>query len=250
GEETASKWAARSLAGRAQRQIAEEVGDEASANLAEALKRLNLENAGPRAGAEQIGAAAAERFLTGGATGLRQFLRDEFGEAGTKLFKSLPSDVRGGVRVRVPFAYDQGVRRTINLGGGGGVVAEALGLSPALRVTRNLQNQVRASRAARQLASALGGSKGDIYGKMIHDLIRTDPEDLTGVSYHFYQALRKAERSARSVSDDLTERTRRTIGMAHHYLDTAPDSQAARDAFTSYFQDPATVREVSIARGF
>ena len=59
---------------------------------------------------DALAAGAAAMYRSFGPGGLRKFLVNKYGEGGRELFRSLPADLRGGVRIRVPFSGF--VRRT------------------------------------------------------------------------------------------------------------------------------------------
>lgn len=250
--ETLSTWASKALRSRAAEQVGKSV-DDLSDEMIESLDLLKKADQSLEGATSQIGSAAAEAYLREGAGGVRRFLRDEFGDTGEALFKDLPADVRGGIRVRVPFAYDaEGARSTIPLLGGGGRLQEALGITGVTRFNRRAINRLRSGRAAQTLSATLGGAHGDLYGKMLADIIRKDPDDLTRFSYHQYDSVVRAFAKARRSADEMSELTRETLGMAHYYIDSTPGANGpklARQSFEHYMQDPAKVRELSIAKG-
>ena len=53
---------------------------------------------------DAIAAASAAMYRSFGAGGLRKYLVNNYGEAGREFWRTLPADLRGGVRIRVPFS--------------------------------------------------------------------------------------------------------------------------------------------------
>ena len=53
---------------------------------------------------DMVAANMAVAYRGGSSWGLRQYLVDEFGDAGMDLYRKLPGDVQGGIRMRVPFS--------------------------------------------------------------------------------------------------------------------------------------------------
>lgn len=51
-----------------------------------------------------VAANGALAYRTGSSIGLKNYLRDELGDNGMTLFRSLPLDMQGGIRMRVPFS--------------------------------------------------------------------------------------------------------------------------------------------------
>ena len=51
-----------------------------------------------------VAANAATSYRIGSSVGLKNYLRDELGDAGMDMFRALPLDMQGGIRMRVPFS--------------------------------------------------------------------------------------------------------------------------------------------------
>ena len=58
--------------------------------------------------ANLLAANGSLAYRTGSSAGLKRYLRDELGDDGVQLFKSLPVDLQGGVRLRVPLTSLRG----------------------------------------------------------------------------------------------------------------------------------------------
>ena len=72
--------------------------------------------------------AAAMQFWTGGARGLRKWLIRTMGmEDGMEFYRALPSDIKGGIRIRIPFVRDESLPVALRImPGGGGELSEKL----------------------------------------------------------------------------------------------------------------------------
>lgn len=108
-------------------------------------------------------AAGIYRAFGPGAT--LKWLKSEFGRNGVALFKSLPRDLQGGVRIRVPFSG------LVNRATGRGAAPSAIGLSPlgtgvvsdALGLTQlsnGARNWMRTKMLLRPLGDNLSGATG------------------------------------------------------------------------------------------
>ena len=58
--------------------------------------------------ADMVAANMGVAYRGGSSWGLRQYLADEFSDAGMDLFRKLPADLQGGIRMRVPFSATGG----------------------------------------------------------------------------------------------------------------------------------------------
>ena len=156
-------------------------------SLDDALQMLSQDPAALQAAAnDAIGYAGAAIYRSFGAGGLRSFLTKNYGEAGRELWRSLPADLRGGVRIRVPFSGF--VRRTdtgapmplaIRLSPfETGVISDALGFSGLSNGTREAFRSWRLLRGGAKQASGLTGSSDAATASMIY---RKDAERLGGI---------------------------------------------------------------------
>lgn len=202
-------------------------------------------------GATHVGDEATEHFLTGGSRGLRTFLEDTFGDAGKKIWDELPQDVQGGVRIRVPFQRDEGVRKTVGLAGGGGQFADALGLGELVGQTHRARNAARArvSRLIRTTSTALGGSHGDTYGFMISKLAEDGVQG--GSLFRSYRETLESARAARAFGGQVGDRVVKAIHRSGLLVDGARkgDRKAAHKAMRHYFNTPGELDELRQGTG-
>lgn len=108
---------------------------------------------------------AAWSFLSRGAGGLRRWAIFSFGrEAGEKYFKSLPKDIQGGIRIRMPFYRDKnGVPLAMNIPGiGAGRLSEKSKVARFLsEFSERTREQMRNSLGAIPM-KYLSGEAGDV----------------------------------------------------------------------------------------
>lgn len=212
------------------------------------------------AGAHAIGDLAAEAFQLRGATGLRKFLTEgelpeqllkrhnlpadhrlDFGDAGRAIWEDLPTDMRGGLRIRVPFAREEGVRKAILVAGGGGRFAETMGLAPVVARAHDWRNAVRASKAAQAMSRTLGGANGDIYGKMVADLVHGPGGRLEGMTYGLYRTVTQAQQAAKATRKAVLQTGNETLARIQYSIGNAggsEDVKEARKAFHTWVHDP------------
>lgn len=268
GEDAVRKWSGRSLRHRAARAVEEEGSDrlakETADELAAAARRKPPTFGGSQAeweaglGRAQFGAAAAEAYQAGGSTGLRRFLSAELGEeAGERAFASLPREIQGGVRVRVPFAKDHfGAPKSVGFGGGGTGAERLLGrqagetIGDVFERSHVLRNRMRASRMGRAVADRFTGRGGELYGAMVSSLVRKAPDDLTGIDWAAYAGERAARKGAQELGTRLHQQTLRAMGRAKQFTNDAPDPEAAYRAFEDWFNRPDRLRQILDEGGF
>ena len=115
--------------------------------------------------ADSIAYTSAAMYRAFGAGGTRAYLIKNFGEAGRELWRTLPADLRGGVRIRVPFSA------SYNRAAGRGSVPTAIPLVPwetgvvsdALALS-GFSNGVRQFMRERMLLRPLGDNLSGITG--------------------------------------------------------------------------------------
>lgn len=114
---------------------------------------------------DAIAATASSMYRWGGAGGTRRYLKESFGDAGVEMWNSLPADLRGGVRIRVPLSGM--VNRSLGRGASPtalrlqpfatGVVADATGASQLSNWGRNA---MREKALLRPIGDNLSGATG------------------------------------------------------------------------------------------
>lgn len=189
---------------------------------------------------------SAEQYLKGGSGGLRRWLDEELGEkVGREVFESLPRDVRGGVKLRVPFARDeQGARKVVALSDG--ETLERMGLGFLSEGSHSIRNAARSSRLGQAVADRLGGADGKLYGEVVSGLAR-DPDDLGRTTYAMYAAAREARSGAKAYSRAMHDRTARALGWMEEAVRRTDDPDAARAARDRWFMAPERLRSLTEA---
>ncbi len=255
------------------RQMADEAGDDTLKGIAEAYEQAAAQ---PPAtwrgtpdewtrdlGERQFAGGAAEAYQQSGSVGLRRFLIGELGdEAGEAAFDALPLDLRGGPRVRVPFAKDEtGLPLTLPMAGddalqGGGRLTERLfgeaGVD-RLEDIHRLRNQARSSRLGRLVADRFTGDEnGRLYGQMVADLYRQgDDEGLDRVTWRAYEAVTEATEASSRTARRMRNEAAMLLGRVEQMFEGAgEDAGRARDLFVERFNDPAGSRRVAQSGGF
>jgi hypothetical protein len=234
GEEAAESLAKRHFSTRL---AATSPVDEATGEVLEqAATRSTRELAG-----EQLASEAAEAYQRGGARGLRQYMytSDELTrDQAEKLWRSVPRDVRGGMRVRVPFAKDErGVVKTFGVGDGGGQIAEQIGLGRALDVANDARFALRASKPVRVVADKVGGQLGGEYGKVISGLKNAESNRFTYGQYDSLKRVADAHRAFTHAMSRSSIANLADIGGTLH--GDGIDKGVASDAFRRFFNDRA-----------
>lgn len=191
-----------------------------------------------------LGAGAAQSYLEGGSRGLRQFLTDDvFGEAGEQVFRRMPNELRGGARLRVPFAKDTselgldlGVRlpRQVRLTAGGGQTAKWVpGLNRALDVAEVPRRLFRGSRTGQAVSSRLGRT-GWSYAPMAARLADAAGDEV-GQAYSMYDEIVTATRQATQASGRLDRELGEVAGALTTALKGADNRAAAERALRTAF---------------
>jgi hypothetical protein len=88
---------------------------------------------------DSLATAMASTYRAFGSGGLRSMMREGFGEAGEEMWRTLPQDLRGGLRIRVPFRRDAS-GSPVAFAVGDGRILDSL---PGGQALRNLSNQGR-----------------------------------------------------------------------------------------------------------
>lgn len=216
---------------------AQRAGADLSEEAVEQIAR-RFENIAPN---ELLGNMAAEAYQLRGATGLREFMQ-RYGDDASRLWDSLPTDMRGGLRIRVPFAREERVRKTIAIAGGGGQLAKAVGLGPLVSKSHQLRNMARSSQAATGMSRSINGFYGDLYSDMVGDLVMRGADNISGFSYAMWQHADKALRGAQTARKAINSTGQETMARVMYRLDTAGDPEdveSAWKAFNRYASDPA-----------
>jgi hypothetical protein len=192
---------------------------------------------------EGFASEAATAFARGKSRGLRQFLTSELGEeAGERAFRSLPTDLRGGVRFSAPFVREKsplGVStpRSFALTPGGGQLTDRAGLGRVAEAGLQAQNRARAMPGVSTVMDRTSGRLGRMYGQVIKDLYGRE-DDLARVGWSKYQAARDLMDRERGwlthIEGEIDDEQLVIAGL----LDEAPDAGKAREAYRRFFHDP------------
>ena len=170
---------------------------------------------------------AAMSYARRSAAGLRRWAVDTFGEeAGEAYFKSLPKDIQGGIRVRIPFARD--ADNTPIAIGIDGIGAGRLGDKYA--PFRKVEDLTQAGRdIAREIfEGALGrfsGSSGSIYyeaviaatGRRVRE--SRQKSQSTWVDYQGSKMMDESRRALRATFDEKFLKTHETAAQLYEKAD-------------------------------
>jgi hypothetical protein len=113
---------------------------------------------------------AASQFVVGGKSAAHRFLSKAIGTEGEELWRMLPVDMQGGIRVRVPFVRrqvgDSGVRTPLafRLPGTGNIVEKTPFLRNAAELTNRARDFVRTTPGLRAVSRS--GRHGELWQKM------------------------------------------------------------------------------------
>lgn len=88
---------------------------------------------------DSLASSMASTYRAFGSGGMRSMLREGFGESGEQMWKALPQDLRGGLRIRVPFRRDAS-GSPVSFAVGDGKILDSIPGGDALR---GLSNQSR-----------------------------------------------------------------------------------------------------------
>ena len=119
----------------------------------------------------------AQRYAVGGGTATRRFL-EQFGDTGREVWKALPADLQGGVRVRLPFVREtseMGVRTPIAFrvpGTGGGQMLERTGLGFLSNANNAARHTLRNMPGTGWLARHASGELGSQHVAMLNNAYR------------------------------------------------------------------------------
>jgi hypothetical protein len=108
---------------------------------------------------------AAWSYLNRGAGGLRRWAIFSFGrEAGEAYFKTLPKDIQGGIRIRMPFYRDKfGVPKAMNIPGiGAGRLSEKSKIVRSLSEFNEVTREVMRNRLGAIPMKYMSGESGDV----------------------------------------------------------------------------------------
>ena len=257
GSETVEQFAKRSHPERATDFIRQNLGDDAAEQFAARNLARPSTVADDRAWRRTLGentfaGEAAEAYLGGGSTGLRQWLRRELGdEAGERAFRELPRDVQGGLNIRVPLARtrdEQGFRTPITAGvGGGGRILEGLGLDEVAKGGTRARNRLRATNLGQSVSTKLSGTDGALYGKVVRDMVDGLGDDVGGHSYQMYAAVRRARKQVQAEAHDLQQASVETIAAMNRFVQQASDPDVATKVRDDMFLRPDELRSLRTA---
>lgn len=201
-------------------------------------------------GKKFIGSAAAEAYETGGTKAMREYL-EGLGDAGKRIWQEMPDHLKGGMRLRIPFVYNQGLK----VAGGGGQLTEALGegAEKVHKAFYTARNAIRTSRAVSFARSAVGGQAGDAYSKMLGDLVNSsrrmaDDKPFTGALFEQYSLAEASLQAKKETAKELTQLANYSRGRAIAYRQTAPDIEEAEEAYRRFFMDGENM-EALLRRG-
>lgn len=183
-----------------------------------------------------LASGAAAQYATRGYGAARKFLRDAAGEDSAEiLWKMLPTDLQGGLRIRMPFirkavSDEIGVKVpvTLKVVGGGGRIVEAVA---PLRWTRDLSNGarqfLRTAPGFRGVPKSMMGRHGEWFSQMAADVY--GKKEAGAVTYARYRSLVDASRQ-RSIRDaEVNE----TLGRIAHSVSN--EINRGRQAFGEKF---------------
>lgn len=119
---------------------------------------------------DSMAATSAAMYRAFGSGGLFRYLSDEFGEAGVQFWRQLPADLKGGLRIRMPFSalYQRATGQAGELGGaipralrvpgtGTGTLSRALGTD---KLNNGLRSFMRSKRLLKGGSDNLSGATG------------------------------------------------------------------------------------------
>lgn len=113
---------------------------------------------------ETVPEVAGLKYGARGSKNLRRWAREQFGEAGEAWFENLPQDIKGGIRIRLPFYRDaNGLPKAWALPGvGAGRVSDT---SPVIDRLTDLSEGARAwfSSKAGRITSKINGRAGELW---------------------------------------------------------------------------------------
>lgn len=130
---------------------------------------------------------AAGLYATSGDRAVRDWLTDEFGEQGRKLFDEIPNDIKGGLAVRAPFAS-----KPIAGGKGSGVLLEkVVGDDTAQKLNQFVQGNKLKFRASSPVNAAISklGRDGQEWADFVKR-VRTAGNDVAGQGWAEWRVIR------------------------------------------------------------
>lgn len=250
-----TRFADEVLTSRAGRAVGRtDLSDEAREAL-EAIGQRSPHSTDPfETGLQELGGMSASAFQARGATGFRQFwtapqgtqiapaskafpeglVAPGFGDAGEKLWKSLPVDMRGGLRIRIPFSHEENVRRAVMLAGGGGRFAEAAGLGRVVENAHRWRGLIRKSKGYQAMTRTFGGANGDLYGKMVADHFEGPGNELEGLTYSLYRSITRGQQEAQQARKGILQFGQTAGEKIRYTLNTAGDKSDVNEATTAF----------------